>query len=213
MRRLGTSYRRGPTYQGVQPGHDMEGIDRPLSASASHPMGCQYSAARSDLRLGGRHDGLRCRCKGTPERRWTVVAGRPAAVIVNLRSAPDRSRLPCAFNGSARPVASGGVEDQGAKATNPSGTSGTANTVHGPVHGFLVQAGHIHGGVHHYHGAAPAPVPAVPPDHAGRRESGLGPEVDVGNTAYLVHDHPAGARPTGDGGAVVRSCGRPGACG
>ncbi|XVV00630.1 hypothetical protein ACQPW3_24735 [Actinosynnema sp. CA-248983] len=72
------------------------------------------------------------------------------------------------------------------------------------VNGPVVQAGNIYGDVHLYHQAAPPPASPAPPPPADHRSSGLGPEVDVGDTAYLVHDRPSDARPTGDGGAVVR---------
>ncbi|TQM84555.1 hypothetical protein FHX81_7010 [Saccharothrix saharensis] len=84
----------------------------------------------------------------------------------------------------------------------PSGTSSTHNAVHGPVSGSLVQAGNIYGGVHYHQVGSSPESPA--PDRTDRRRSGLGPEVEVGAVTYLVHEQPAGARPTGDSGAVVR---------
>lgn len=84
----------------------------------------------------------------------------------------------------------------------PSRAGSTSNALPGVVHGPVVQAGNIYGDVHLYHQAAPPPAwSSSPADHPS---SGLGPEVDVGDTAYLVHDRPSEARPTGDGGAVVR---------
>ncbi|MEU5695036.1 hypothetical protein [Actinosynnema sp. NPDC020468] len=75
---------------------------------------------------------------------------------------------------------------------------GTSNAVHGHVDGSVVQARDIHGDVHLHHHAAPRAEPV------SRPSSGLGPEVEVGAVRYLVHEHPADARSTGDGGAVVR---------
>ncbi|MCE6996118.1 hypothetical protein LZG04_15090 [Saccharothrix sp. S26] len=83
--------------------------------------------------------------------------------------------------------------------TTPWPAGSVSNSVRGEVNGALVQAGAIFGGVHFHHRAAP---PEPPP--ADRRPSGLAPEVEVDGTAYLVHDHPAEARSTGDGGATVR---------
>lgn len=89
---------------------------------------------------------------------------------------------------------------------------GTSNAVHGPVNGFLVQAGNVYGGVHHYHQVVAPAAPATPPGREDRPQSGLGPEVEVGDTVYLVHEQPAGARSTADGGAIVRQarCSGPG---
>ncbi|QFZ18434.1 protein kinase family protein [Saccharothrix syringae] len=86
----------------------------------------------------------------------------------------------------------------------PPVAGGISNAVHGPVNGFLIQAANVYGGVHHYPQVVAPAEPATPPDRADRQRSGLEPEVDVGDTTYLVHEQPAGARPTADGGAVVR---------
>ncbi|RKT53801.1 hypothetical protein [Saccharothrix australiensis] len=92
------------------------------------------------------------------------------------------------------------MERQGT--TSSGDGAGAYNHLRGVVHGPVVQAGRIHGDVHVHHHVDHAPRPPAPA--RDRAPFDRGPEVDVDGVAYLVHDHPAEARPTGDAGAVLR---------